>query len=99
GSRLPIAAPPEKPPIAPVETCDAYVELAVRSNFSFLRGGSSPEALVRRAAELGYEAVAITDFAGLYGAVRAMVEAEESKVRLSLGCDLPLDDQRSLILH
>src|SRR4029079_14280164 len=94
-----IGPAPEKPPLVRGQPSDAYVELAVRSNFSFLRGGSSPEALVRRAAELGYEAVAITDFAGLYGAVRAMVEAEESKVRLILGCDLPLDDQRSLILH
>jgi len=96
---MPIGPAPEKPPLVRGPPSDAYVELAVRSNFSFLRGGSSPEALVRRAAELGHEAVAITDFAGLYGAVRAMVEAEESKVRLILGCDLPLDYQRSLILH
>ena len=68
----------------------AYVELAVRSNFSFLRGGSSPEGLVRRAAELGYDAVALTDFAGLYGSVRAMVEAEEAGVRLVVGCEVPV---------
>jgi error-prone DNA polymerase len=96
---MPIGPAPEKPPLVRGPPSDAYVELAVRSNFSFLRGGSSPEALVRRAAELGYEAFALTDFAGLYGAVRAMVESEEAKVRLVLGCDLPLDDERSLILH
>ena len=96
---MPIGPAPEKPPLVRGASSDAYVELAVRSNFSFLRGGSSPEALVRRAAELGYEAIAITDFAGLYGAVRAMVEVEEVKLRLILGCDLPLDEERSLILH
>src|SRR5512142_2707789 len=94
GSRMPVALLPEKAPLERAPASDAYVELAVRSSFSFLRGGSSPEALVRRAAELGHEAIAITDFAGLYGAVRAMVEAEEVKVRLILGCDLPLDDER-----
>ena len=31
----------------------AYAELQVTSNFSFLRGGSHPEELVLRAAELG----------------------------------------------
>ena len=96
---MPIGPAPEKPPLVRGPSSDAYVELAVRSSFSFLRGGSSPEALVRRAAELGFEAIALTDFAGLYGAVRAMVESEEAKVRLILGCDLPLDDERSLLLH
>ncbi|HEY1955703.1 MAG TPA: error-prone DNA polymerase [Polyangiaceae bacterium] len=92
GSRLPIAAPPKKPPIPPIEICDAYVELAVRSNFSFLRGGSSPEALVRRAAELGYAAIALTDYTGLYGVVRAMLECEElgSRTKMIVGCEVPL---------
>src|SRR5215472_2531721 len=31
-----------------------FVELSARSNFSFLRGGSSPRAIIARAAELGY---------------------------------------------
>ncbi len=101
GSRLPIAPPPEKPPIVRAETSDAYVELAVRSNFSFLRGGSSPEAIARRAAELGYAAIALTDFAGLYGAVRAMVECEASNVRLVLGCEVPFseDGEEGVLLH
>jgi len=101
GSRLPIAGPPEKPPLERVEPCDEYVELAARSHFSFLRGGSSPEALARRAAELGYVAIALTDFAGLYGAVRAMVECEEAKIRLVLGCELPFSERRDagVLLH
>ncbi len=56
-----------------------------------MRGGSSPEQLVRRASELGYEAIAFTDYAGLYGIVRAMVESEEVKGgRLIVGCELPV---------
>ncbi len=98
GSRMVIEGPPEKPPLVRGESSSDYVELAVRSNFSFLRGGSSPEALMRRAAELGYEAIALTDWAGLYGMVRAMVDAEEAKVRLVIGCDLPLVKE-SVLLH
>lgn len=35
----------------------AYAELQATTNFSFLRGGSHPEELVMRAAELGYSAI------------------------------------------
>lgn len=48
-----------------------YVELQAASNFSFMRGASSPEELVTRSAELGYYGLAITDFNSLSGIVRA----------------------------
>ncbi len=48
-----------------------YAELCVTSNFTFLTGASHPEELVTRAAELGLEAVAITDRNSLAGVVRA----------------------------
>jgi len=48
-----------------------YAELCVTSNFTFLTGASHPEELVSRAAELGLEAVAITDRNSLAGVVRA----------------------------
>ncbi|WP_288995236.1 error-prone DNA polymerase [uncultured Gemmobacter sp.] len=48
-----------------------YAELCVTSNFTFLRGASHPEELVTRAAELGLEAIAITDRNSLAGVVRA----------------------------
>lgn len=48
-----------------------YAELGVTSNFSFLRGASHPDELVMRAAELGYEGVAIADWHTLAGVVRA----------------------------
>lgn len=38
-----------------------YAELHCISNFSFQRGASHPQELVRRAYNLGYEAIAITD--------------------------------------
>ncbi|WDR01288.1 error-prone DNA polymerase [Devosia algicola] len=48
-----------------------YAELCVTSNFTFLTGASHPEELVLRAAELGLEAIAITDRNSLAGVVRA----------------------------
>ncbi len=47
-----------------------YAELHCHSNFSFLDGASHPADLVKRAAELGYEALAVTDHDGFYGAVQ-----------------------------
>ena len=42
-----------------------YVELHAASAFSFLRGSSLPEELVERAAELGYQALALVDRDGV----------------------------------
>ncbi|TWO69033.1 DNA polymerase III subunit alpha [Caenimonas sedimenti] len=48
-----------------------YAELHCISNFSFQRGASHPQELVRRAYNLGYEALAITDECSVAGVVRA----------------------------
>jgi error-prone DNA polymerase len=48
-----------------------YAELAVTTNFSFLRGGSHPGQYVERAAQLGYAAIGIADRNSLAGVVRA----------------------------
>ena len=61
-----VHALPPRPPAPP-----AYAELHCLTHFSFQRGASSPEDLVRRAWVLGYEALAITDECSVAGAVRA----------------------------
>ncbi len=48
-----------------------YVEFRGVSGFSFLEGACEPEALVRRAAELGYGALGVLDRSGFYGSARA----------------------------
>ena len=58
---------------------DAYCELHVHSNFSFLDGASHPEDLVARAATIGMPALALTDHAGLYAAVRLWKAAEQTR--------------------
>ncbi len=47
----------------------AYAELHCHSGFSFLDGASSPEELAAEAAALGYEALALTDHEGVWGAM------------------------------
>ncbi len=56
-----------------------YAELHCRSNFSFLTGASHPEELLARAAELGYEALAITDECSVAGVVRAHEELKRQR--------------------
>jgi len=97
-TRMPVDPPPfealDSPPSPPRPRPVAdYVHLAVRSNFSFLQGASPPSALVRRAAELGYDVLGLTDRDGLYGAVRAYEEAKKHGIRLVLGCELTLDPE------
>jgi error-prone DNA polymerase len=69
----------------------SFVELAARTNFSLLRGGSSPKSLVRRAAALGYDTLGVADCDGLYGTVRSLEAAEEASVRLVVGCEVAID--------
>ena len=58
---------------------DDYCELHAHSNFSFLDGASHPEELVAQAAVVGMPALAITDHAGLYAAVRLHKAAAETE--------------------
>jgi error-prone DNA polymerase len=76
-----------------------YAELQVTSNFTFLRGGSHPEEIVEKAAELGYMAVAITDRNTLAGIVRAHVAARGKNIRFIPACRLDLLDGPSLLAY
>ncbi|GLP96172.1 error-prone DNA polymerase [Paraferrimonas sedimenticola] len=67
-----------------------YAELHCISNFSFLRGASQPQDLVRRAAELNYQAIAITDECSLAGIVRAWEAAKECGIKLIVGSEFQL---------
>ncbi|MFT4077567.1 MAG: error-prone DNA polymerase [Asticcacaulis sp.] len=76
-----------------------YVELQCASYFSFLQAVSSPDDLFRRAKDLGMEALAIADRNTLAGVVRAHVAAQETGVRLIIGCRLDLRDGMSLLVY
>jgi error-prone DNA polymerase len=71
--------------------CD-YVELRAASAFSFLRASSLPEDLIDRAAELGYNAMALVDRDGVYGAPRFHGRAKKHNVHAMVGSDLTLEN-------
>jgi error-prone DNA polymerase len=70
----------------------AYAELAVTTNFSFLRGASHPQEMVARADELGLTAIGIADRNSFAGVVRAYDEARKRKIKLLVGARLVTAD-------
>ncbi len=65
-----------------------YSELHCLSHFSFLRGASSPQELVRQAASLDYRALALTDECSLAGVVHAYRAAKECGLQLIVGSEI-----------
>jgi error-prone DNA polymerase len=76
----------------------SFVHLDVRSFFSIKEGAFSPEALARRAAELGMPAVALADRDGLYGAARFADACEREGVRPIFGASLTVRGSGTLPL-
>ncbi len=76
-----------------------YAELQVTSNFSFLRGASRAEELVKRAAELGLSALAITDRNSVAGIVRAHRAAKDVDVQVIVGVRLDFQDETSILCY
>src|SRR4051794_22943288 len=68
----------------------SYVELHCHSAYSFLDGASQPEEIAARAAELGYEALALTDHDGLYGSLEFAHAAKNLGVRPITGSEVTL---------
>ena len=77
----------------------AYAELAVTSNFSFLRGASHAEELVHRAKALGLSAIGIADHNTLAGVVRAHIAAKKWGIQLLVGARLVPTDGPDLIVY
>ncbi len=69
-----------------------YAELHAHSAYSFLDGASQPEELAARAAELGYEALALTDHDGVYGSLEFAHAAKHLGVRPITGAEVTLAD-------
>jgi len=64
-----------------------YAELHALSNFSFQRGASHADELAERAAELGYQALAITDECSVAGVVKAHQAARAHGLKLLPGAE------------
>ena len=71
-----------------VEWVARYAELHCHTNYSFLDGASWAGDLVRRAADLGYEALAVTDHDGFRGVVQAHAHAREVGLPIVYGTEV-----------
>ncbi|HMK80718.1 MAG TPA: PHP domain-containing protein, partial [Xanthobacteraceae bacterium] len=91
-------------PKALAESAQAYAELAVTTNFSFLRGASHPQEYVKQALALGLAGLGIADRNSVAGVVRAYGALRElndfirhetgadSRLKLSVGARLCFAD-------
>ena len=93
--------PKQQPTLLP-----AYAELAVTSNFSFLRGASHPEELVKTAKILGLAGLGIADRNSVAGVVRVHVAARDineefpelPRLKIAVGARLVFSDETPDIL-
>src|ERR1700753_163568 len=87
--RWPVPSDRRAPLVSARHLCMSYAELAVTTNYSFLRGASHPGDFVIQAASLGYPAIGIADRNTLAGVVRAYEEWSKqdctARLRLLIG--------------
>ncbi len=85
-------------------TTQAYAEIGITTNFSFLRGGSHPQDYVHQASKLHLPAIGIADHNSLAGLVRAYKELEHPDVKykpkLLIGSRLVfIDDTPDILVY
>ncbi len=96
----------EKRPKQQPAPLPAYAELAVTSNFSFLRGASHPEELVKTAKIFGLAGLGIADRNSVAGVVRVHVAARDineefpdlPRLKIAVGARLVFSDETPDIL-
>ena len=75
-----------------------FAHLHARSWYSFRRGGSSPDALVKQALENGDEAVAVTDYMSVAGCVPLQAAARATGLHSVIGAEVNLERQPLVLL-
>ncbi len=71
------ASPPHSP----------FVHLHVHSQYSLLDGAIKLDALIKRTAEYGMDAVALTDHGAMYGALEFYLKAQKAGIKPIVGCE------------
>jgi DNA polymerase-3 subunit alpha len=75
-----------------------FTHLHLHTDYSLLDGACDVDKLVNRVADIGQQAVAITDHGNIYGAVHFFDAAKKRSVKPILGCELYIckkDDHRA----
>jgi len=65
-----------------------FVHLHLHTDYSLLDGACGVPGLVKRVAEVGQKAVAMTDHGNIYGTVEFVDEAEKKGIKPIVGCEL-----------
>ncbi|MBA2743969.1 MAG: DNA polymerase III subunit alpha, partial [Chthoniobacterales bacterium] len=66
---------------------DSFVHLHLHTEYSLLDGAVRMKELMKKAAEMGMPAVAMTDHGNLYGAIEFYQEAKKAGVKPIIGCE------------
>ncbi|MEO0149878.1 MAG: PHP domain-containing protein [candidate division WOR-3 bacterium] len=69
-----------------------FVHLHVHSEYSLLDGAARIDDLIKKAKELGFEALALTDHGNLFGAIEFYVKALEEGIKPILGMEAYIVD-------
>src|SRR5690242_4961622 len=75
-----------------------FVHLHLHTDYSLLDGACGVPGLIKRVAEVGQKAVAMTDHGNIYGTVEFVEEATKAGVKPIVGCELYIckkDDHRA----
>ena len=70
------------------ENNNSFVHLHVHSEYSLLDGACRIPNLVKKAAEMGQKAIAVTDHGVMYGAVEFYQEALKAGIKPIIGCEV-----------
>ncbi|MBS1324744.1 MAG: PHP domain-containing protein, partial [Oscillospiraceae bacterium] len=70
------------------ENNNSFVHLHVHSEYSLLDGACRIPQLVKKAAEMGQKAIAVTDHGVMYGAVEFYQEALKAGIKPIIGCEV-----------
>ena len=71
-----------------------FVQLHLHTYFSILDGVNSPEDYVKKAAELGMQALAITDHGSISGGLRFYNACRKEGIKPIIGCEFYVNNQR-----
>src|SRR5206468_2952251 len=80
--------PPSSSSSPPAVQHTEFVHLHVHSEYSLLDGAAQLEPLVKKAKELKFPAIALTDHGNLFGGIDFYLAAQKAGIKPILGCEL-----------
>ncbi|MGZ4898957.1 MAG: PHP domain-containing protein, partial [Candidatus Angelobacter sp.] len=75
-----------------------FVHLHLHTDYSLLDGACGVDGLIKRVADIGQKAVAMTDHGNIYGTVEFVEAAQKKGIKPIVGCELYVckkDDHRA----